>query len=131
MTPRDREAMEKAEALARKMSKVFDRHLSAVAYRGLIEMIAQALEEMYENGKRDSIIEFCEGDRSMLAEYEQKAHASGYAEAKADLQLMVDAQAADEGLWFMAQYASEAYLQSELRGLHAAIEALQPKGVRG
>lgn len=35
---------------------------------------------------------------------------------------IVNAQAEDEGLWFQAQYASEAYLQQELRRLHAAIE---------
>ena len=37
---------------------------------------------------------------------------------------LVDAQAEDEGLWFMAKYASEAYLQQELRKLHSAVEAL-------
>jgi hypothetical protein len=31
-------------------------------------------------------------------------------------------QAADEGLWFIAQTAPEAYLQQELRRLHAVIE---------
>ena len=31
-------------------------------------------------------------------------------------------QAEDEGLWFNAKYASEAYLQQELRRLHAIIE---------
>ncbi len=31
-------------------------------------------------------------------------------------------QAEDEGLWFNAKYASEAYLQQELRRLHAVIE---------
>jgi len=35
---------------------------------------------------------------------------------------IVDEQANDEGLWFNAQTAPEAYLQSKLRGLHAAIE---------
>lgn len=40
------------------------------------------------------------------------------------LQKIVDIQAEDEGLWFMAQYASEAYLQAALRKLHAAIEEL-------
>jgi hypothetical protein len=33
-----------------------------------------------------------------------------------------DRQAEDEGLWFEAQTASEAYLQEELRKLHALIE---------
>jgi hypothetical protein len=32
------------------------------------------------------------------------------------------AQAEDEGLWFVAQTAPEAYLQAALRRLHAAIE---------
>jgi hypothetical protein len=35
---------------------------------------------------------------------------------------IVDAQAEDVGLWFKAQTAPEAYLQQELRRLHAAIE---------
>ena len=38
---------------------------------------------------------------------------------------MVDDQAEDEGLWFIAQYASEGYLQQELRRLHATVEALR------
>ena len=35
---------------------------------------------------------------------------------------IVDAQAEDEALWFTNASASEAYLQAELRRLHAAIE---------
>ena len=35
---------------------------------------------------------------------------------------LVAQQAEDEGLWFVAVTASEAYLQRELRRLHAAIE---------
>ncbi len=34
---------------------------------------------------------------------------------------LVDEQAEDEGLWFIAQTAPEAYLQQELRRLHTAI----------
>lgn len=41
---------------------------------------------------------------------------------------LVDKQANDEGLWFQAEHASEAYLQQELRRLHAAIERLVPLG---
>ena len=37
---------------------------------------------------------------------------------------IVEAQANDPGLWFVAQTAPEGYLQSELRRLHAAIESL-------
>lgn len=39
-----------------------------------------------------------------------------------DLQKLVDEQAEDDGLWFCAKTAPEAYLQQELRKLHAAIE---------
>jgi hypothetical protein len=35
---------------------------------------------------------------------------------------LVRTQAEDEGLWFDAQTAPEAYLQQELRRLHAAVE---------
>ena len=35
---------------------------------------------------------------------------------------LVDEQAKDDGLWFFAETCAEAYLQQELRRLHAAIE---------
>lgn len=35
-------------------------------------------------------------------------------------------QAEDEGLWFIAETASEAYLQQGLRRLHHAIEGTKP-----
>jgi len=38
------------------------------------------------------------------------------------IQSVVDAQAKDEALWFVAQTAPEGYLQAQLRVLHAAIE---------
>lgn len=41
-----------------------------------------------------------------------------------ELKAIVDNQAEDMGLWFMARTASEAYLQDGLRKFHAAIEAL-------
>jgi hypothetical protein len=40
------------------------------------------------------------------------------------LKEFVAKQAEDKGLWFTAQYASEAYLQAALRHLHALVEAL-------
>ena len=40
----------------------------------------------------------------------------------AEMREMVNRQAEDDGLWFVAQFASEAYLQQELRKLHALIE---------
>ena len=48
-----------------------------------------------------------------------------YGDALVRLRTTVDAQAEDEGLWFVAETAAEAYLQQELRKLHAQIEALQ------
>jgi len=50
----------------------------------------------------------------------------GYRVSKGDLdavRAIVDEQAEDEGLWFIAPTAPEAYLQQELRRLHAVIEA--------
>jgi hypothetical protein len=38
---------------------------------------------------------------------------------------IVERQAQDEGLWCVAQTAPEAYLQQELRRLHAAVETQQ------
>lgn len=38
------------------------------------------------------------------------------------IQILVDQQAEDEGLWFEPKYVSEAYLQSHLRKLHEVIE---------
>lgn len=38
------------------------------------------------------------------------------------IKTIVNQQAEDEGLWFVARTAPEAYLQHELRRLHAAIE---------
>lgn len=40
----------------------------------------------------------------------------------AKLRQMVAQQAEDDGLWFSAATAPEAYLQQELRKLHAAVE---------
>ncbi len=39
-----------------------------------------------------------------------------------ELRALVDEQAEDDGLWFVAHHASEGYLQHELRRLHAAVE---------
>jgi len=39
---------------------------------------------------------------------------------------IVSEQAIDDGLWFDAQTAPEAYLQQELRRLHAAVESFSP-----
>ena len=41
-----------------------------------------------------------------------------------DITNLVSKQAEDEGLWFVAATAAEAYLQQNLRHLHAVIEAV-------
>ena len=45
------------------------------------------------------------------------------------IRALVKAQAEDEGLWFIAETAPEAYLQSALRRLHAACEDID-RGAR-
>jgi hypothetical protein len=44
---------------------------------------------------------------------------------------LINEQAEDEGLWFQAQSAPEAYLQQELRRLHDAVEAIWPEEEQG
>lgn len=39
---------------------------------------------------------------------------------------LVDSQAEDDDLWFIAETVSEAYLQQELRRLHSVIERMRP-----
>ena len=53
---------------------------------------------------------------------ELRAEVASLSEGLGKVRKLVDAQAEDEGLWFMAKYATEAYLQSELRKLHDAVE---------
>ncbi len=48
----------------------------------------------------------------------------------AALRQLVNQQAEDAGLWFMAHYASEAYLQEALRALHATIESPEITALR-
>lgn len=48
------------------------------------------------------------------------------AETLRDLRELCSRQAEDEGLWFQAKTAPEAYLQQELRKLHGVIEGASP-----
>jgi len=62
----------------------------------------------------------CEFHAKQCARVDELRHR---AEAElAKLRQMVAQQAEDEGLWFNAATAPEAYLQQELRKLHAAVE---------
>jgi hypothetical protein len=53
---------------------------------------------------------------------ESLAEVRRVADANAKLRAVVDEQAEDEGLWFIARTAPEAYLQAALRRLHELIE---------
>ena len=50
------------------------------------------------------------------------AHVSGLERRLSQIELRMSCQAEDEGLWFVAVTAAEAYLQQELRRLHEIIE---------
>ena len=50
--------------------------------------------------------------------------------ALAAIRALVDRQAEDGGLWFVARTAPEAYLQQELRRLHALVESVTEGNVR-
>jgi len=64
--------LEKAREIIEKYSgSTF--HNAGQAYAWLEDRISAALAE----ARRDAIVEFCEGDRSKLAEIEQKAYAEG------------------------------------------------------
>ena len=43
---------------------------------------------------------------------------------KDQLRIVINEQIHDEGLWFVAQYATEAYLQEALRKLHRVAEEI-------
>lgn len=78
---------------------------------------------------REAFERYCEKFFDMWSNFECWQAATAEADAKylpvvEKLVAIVNQQAEDEGLWFVAQYASEGYLQKELRLLHAAIEEL-------
>ena len=76
-----------------------------------IERLSADLEVKTHQHKRD------------LAEYNRvAARIKVLDDVLIDLQKFVDAQAEDAGLWCIASYASEAYIQNGLRGCHRYIE---------
>ena len=64
--------------------------------------------------------DFGEVSRDPIVSY--TAYLAGYTAAMEKAQALVDEQAEDPGLWFMAEQFREAHLQQELRRLHAVIE---------
>lgn len=68
--------------------------------------------------------EECAKSNSLTAEVEKLKG------SLAKIRTVVDAQAKDDGLWFYTETVSEAYLQQELRKLHAIIESTLNPGER-
>jgi len=87
------------------------------AYIKGMEAAAKHLLELLPNDNRTDGAAFCALQIQLLANRKK-------AEIGMDDTLMklVEKQAQDQGLWFQARTAPEAYLQQELRKLHAAIE---------
>lgn len=71
-----------------------------------------------ERGLPETLRSF-DGERVVIALLDYLASLT---QQQASLRELVNAQAEDDGLWFVAQTAPESYLQHELRRLHAAIE---------
>jgi hypothetical protein len=81
-----------------KAREIADRHYGELI--GYVDLVAAAEEALLSNGNRIATLEA----------------------SMALLKIITADQAEDEGLWFIAQTAPEAYLQEALRRLHAAIE---------
>lgn len=94
---------------------------------GAIRKGAEALTDHAPRGTRTGeLIQYPCSCGESFDEYWTREHHRAEAVLRAvgfgDALALVAEQAEDEGLWFMAQTAPEAYLQQELRRLHAALE---------
>lgn len=83
----------------------------------LIERIAYKLSKSYEAGRLCNAFDDMSEAEAILSLIETSIEAK-YAGVKE----LVNEQAEDEGLWFEATTAPEAYLQHHLRELHRKIE---------
>lgn len=70
----------------------------------------------------DKCIEWLDDQRHIAKHFREAAIA--HLKQCKEIREFVAAQANDSGLWFDAEYASEEYLQQELRKLHALIEEM-------
>ena len=77
--------------------------------RSVVQQALEALDKLYLPGELERVNAAITALRAALAQ-------------PSISQQVVDEQAEDEGLWFRAETAAEAYLQQELRRLHAAVE---------
>ncbi len=76
-----------------------------------VSRLKEALDlQIYITGSASATIENRDAEIERLKGYSKR------------IQALVDQQALNEGLWFHAETAPEAYLQQELRKLHALIE---------
>ena len=82
---------------------------SRTAAKQIGRLILQGVE-LNDDGRRDA---------SLILE----AVGSGRLVDRETMKAVVNEQALDDGLWFVATTAPEAYLQQELRRLHAVVDA--------
>ncbi len=115
--------------------------------RDLDAAVAELREERRENQGLRTAIRALENSMAKLygeREASRKEHRAAEAELHVllddlraarkvveNIRTLVDEQAEDEGLWFEAATAPEAYLQQELRRLHEAVERAIPTGIGG
>ena len=91
----------------------------------ILAIEAEAREECEERNRNlQATLDLLTRDDTIVCDPEHHAQelAEARAAALAEPRRLVDEQAEDEGLWFVAETAAEAYLQQELRRLHAAVE---------
>jgi len=81
-------------------------------------MTPERLDEI----RRGQMSDFSANPAMWIKEEDLLAHRDELLTYVDELKAVVDRQAEDDGLWFTAQTAPEAYLQQELRKLHAEIE---------
>lgn len=60
---------------------------------------------------------------------DEEARATTAEAALREVKALVDQQAEDDGLWFHAETAAEAFVQRELRKLHAAVDGVSPQEI--
>ncbi len=84
----------------------------------------------YSNIYRDGKVNLCahcfEEGYETEGSYTCKPYTRAHPDSSQGVSALVDRQAEDDGLWFPATTASEAYLQAALREIHKAVEGGLP-----
>ena len=92
-------------------------------FRSAYEAARAEMRELTTQAGRDLLARLPHvADHYVAATAIPAIEAEARAAALVEPRRLVDAQAEDEGLWFIAETVTEAYLQQELRRLHAAVE---------